>query len=220
MMDECPKRRRSIRLEGYDYSQPGGYFVTLCTRNRECLFGEISDGQMVLNEYGEIAREEWVRSERIRREIKLDEFVVMPNHIHGIIFFNDVGATGRSPTQAGASGEPHIQARATGRSPLQLSKQHGPMKRSLGSLVAGYKSATIRRSIQIGCGITTSIWQRNYYEHVIRNETDLEEIREYIKNNPIKWLEDKNHPANINRMIRHRRGDRPVAPTNGRPETA
>jgi len=200
MMDECPKRRRSIRLEGYDYSQPGGYFVTLCTRNRECLFGEISDGQMVLNEYGEIAREEWVRSERIRREIKLDEFVVMPNHIHGIIFFNDVGATGRSP--------------------LQLSKQHGPMKRSLGSLVAGYKSATIRRSIQIGCGITTSIWQRNYYEHVIRNETDLEEIREYIKNNPIKWLEDKNHPANINRMIRHRRGDRPVAPTNGRPETA
>ena len=94
------------------------------------------------------------------------------------------------------------------------------MKRSLGSLVAGYKSTTSRRSIQIGRGITTSIWQRNYYEHVIRNETDLEEIREYIGNNPAKWLEDKNHPENIHRMIRHRRGDRPVAPANGRPETA
>ena len=210
MMDDCPKRRRSIRLEGYDYSQAGGYFVTICTRNRECLFGEIQDGQMVLSEYGEIAREEWLRSEEIRREIKLDEFVVMPNHIHGIIIFVNVGATGRSP----------IQARTTRRSPPQLSNQHGPMKKSLGSLVAGYKSATTRRSIQIGRGITTSIWQRNYYEHVIRNETDLEEIREYIENNPAKWLEDKNHPANMNRMIGHRKGDRPVAPTNGRPETA
>jgi putative transposase len=214
MMDECPKRRRSIRLEAYDYSHPGGYFVTICTRNRECLLGEILGGQMVLSEYGEIAKKEWLRSEEIRREIKLDEFVVMPNHIHGIIIFTNVGATGGSPTQSGATGEPPTQARATDRSPLQLSKQHGPLKRSLGSLVAGYKFATTKRSIQIGRGITTSIWQRNYYEHVIRNETDLEEIREYIENNPAKWLEDKNHPANINGTNGHRRGDRPVAPTN------
>ena len=202
MINEPPKRRRSIRLKGYDYSQSGGYFVTICTRNRECLFGELLDGQMVLNEYGEIAREEWLRSERIRREIKLDEFVVMPNHIHGIIIFVNVGATGGSPTQAGATGEPPIQARATRRSPLQSSRLHTPMKRSLGSLVANYKSATTRRSIQIGRGITTSIWQRNYYEHVIRNETDLEEIREYIENNPIKWLEDENHPANAVGAVR------------------
>jgi REP element-mobilizing transposase RayT len=202
-MDERPKRRRSIRLKGYDYSESGAYFVTICTRNRECLFGEILDGRMVLSEYGEIAREEWLHSEQIRREIKLDEFVVMPNHIHGIIFF--IGDS--------------IQVGATGRSPLQTSRPHGPLKKSLGSFVAGYKSLTTRRIIQLERGITISIWQRNYYEHVIRNEIDLEEIREYVENNPAKWSDDENHPANINRMIRHRRGDRLVAPPSDRPET-
>ena len=77
--------RRSIRLQGYDYSQPGAYFVTVCTRNKEFLFGEVADGEMVLNDYGHIVEEEWHRSSDIRREIRLDAFVVMPNHLHGVL---------------------------------------------------------------------------------------------------------------------------------------
>ncbi len=97
--------RRSVRLKGYDYAQPGAYFITICTQNRECLFGEIVDGEMHLNEFGEIVRAEWFRSAEIRAEIELhpNEFVVMPNHVHGIVWIvsdddeYSVGAHGRAP---------------------------------------------------------------------------------------------------------------------------
>ena len=92
------RNRRTIRLAGYGYSQTGAYFVTICSQNRNCLFGEIVNGKMQLNKYGVIVEGEWRRSEQIRKEIKLDEFIVMPNHLHGIIFIeNTVGANGRSP---------------------------------------------------------------------------------------------------------------------------
>ena len=100
-------QRRSIRLEGYDYSRPGAYFVTLCTHNRECLFGEIADDTMLLNSYGQIAEEEWLRSAEIRAEVEMDVFVVMPNHVHGIVWMKERGAVdaaqwahGRAPTAA------------------------------------------------------------------------------------------------------------------------
>ena len=173
--------RRSIRLKGYDYTQTGGYFVTICTNKRGCLFGEIIDSQVILNEPGKIVKEEWERSSSIRREIILDEFIVMPNHFHGIIFIENhrnqgVGATGRSPLQKMA---------------------RGPQKSSLGSFVANYKAAVTIRCRAISHSDNLLIWHRNYYEHVIRNETDLEEIREYIQNNPLKWLEDENHPSKM-----------------------
>ena len=164
--------RHSIRLKNYDYSQAGAYFVSICVQNRECVFGNIVDGEMHLNKWGEIIAEEWMRSSEIRKEIKLDEFVVMPNHIHGIVMITEssVGATGRSP----------------------LPK--GPARKSLGSFIAGLKSATRKRINEIRTNRGAPLWQRNYYEHVIRNEEELKQIREYITGNPIKWTEDDENP--------------------------
>ena len=181
-------RRRTIRLKGYDYSQPGAYFVTICTRNRECFFGQIINGVMHLNVFGDIATEEWLQSLEIRREIKLDIYVVMPNHIHGIVIITDdndsdiVGATGRSPLHTGSK------------------QAHGPTKRSLGSFIAGYKSRVTKRVNILRRSPGTPIWQRNYYEHIIRHDDELNHLRSYIANNPISWELDKYHPTHSNRI--------------------
>ncbi len=168
--------RRSIRLKGYDYAQPGAYFVTVCTQNHECLFGTIVDGEMRLSKFGKIAQGEWLASADIRQEIRLDVFMVMPNHIHGVIWLvdDDVGATGRSPL------------------PPQ-----GPKPRSLGAFVAGYKSAVTKRINRIRGTPGFPVWQRNYYDHIIRNEDELNRIREYIANNPLRWHLDRENPDRI-----------------------
>lgn len=98
--DPDKHHRRSIRLHGYDYAQAGAYFVTICTQNRECLFGDIEDGEMRLNDYGRVVEEEWLRTATIRREVELDAFIVMPNHVHGIIVIN---AERRSQANVGAT---------------------------------------------------------------------------------------------------------------------
>jgi len=173
--------RRSIRLKGYDYTQPGAYFVTICTHQRQPLFGRVVDRNMVLNAYGEIVREEWFRSAEIRAEIVLfpDEFVVMPNHIHGIVWIVETGPVG-----------------ATGRSPLPPRDQppHGPAPRSLGSFIAGFKSAVTKRINALRGTPGTPVWQRNYYEHIIRHERALEAIRRYIAANPLRWHLDRYNP--------------------------
>ena len=184
--------RRSIRLKGYDYSQGGVYFVTICTHNRECIFGKIVDNEMTLNDYGKIVYEEWFLSTKIRNEIRLyeNEFVIMPNHIHGIvwvIYDDNVGATGRSPLQK------------HDRSPQQKNhlpyydNPHGPKNKSLSSFIAGYKSSVTKKINQIRQTPCTPVWQRNYYEHIIRNEIELNKIREYILNNPMNWETDENY---------------------------
>jgi len=164
--------RRSIRLRGYDYAQAGAYFVTICTQNRECLFGEIVDGQVALNVPGEVVAEEWLRSARIRGEIELDAFVVMPNHLHGIVVIRDVGAHGRAPLP---------------------SPPHRP-PRSLGSFVAGFKSVSTKRINAIRGTPGVPVWQRNYREHVIRDDHDLGRVRRYIAENPLRWDEDPENP--------------------------
>ncbi len=163
--------RRSIRLKEYDYTQKGAYFITIVTYQREPLFGEIVDGVMQLNEWGEIARREWFKTAELRPFVELyeDEFVVMPNHAHGILWMNDdVGAERRSaPTDM-----PHVTAG------------------SLGAIVRAYKSAV---TYAINAARQTRgmvVWQRNYYEHIIRNDADLNRIRNYIVNNPLKWADD------------------------------
>jgi REP element-mobilizing transposase RayT len=186
--------RRSIRLKDYDYSQAGAYFVTICTWQFECLFGDIVEGGMRLNELGRVVLAEWNRTTEIRKEIELDVAVVMPNHFHGIICIVDdrttVGATGRSPLPP------------------------GPRPRSLGAFVGGFKAATTKQINIIRDNPGCPVWQRNYYERVIRNETELERAREYIINNPQKWALDKDNPQLIGC-----RGDRPVAPTQRLPAT-
>ena len=177
-------RRESIRLKEYDYGQPGAYFVTICTHRRVCLFGEAMEDGIVLNDMGKFVEREWMISSEIRQEIQLDAFVVMPNHMHGIVVICD-----------------HNPVGATGRSPLHSHHRTLPPK-SLGSFVAGFKSSITKKINQLRATPGQPVWQRNYYEHVIRNEIDLEEIREYIQNNPLKWLEDENHPDNIEKAMK------------------
>ena len=186
-----PKKhhRRSIRLRGYDYTQPGAYFLTICTHRCGHLFGRVVDGEMVLNVFGEIVREEWFRSAEIRAEIELfpDEFVVMPNHIHGIVWIvetDDGGAHGH-----GATG--HVGAH--GRSP----RPRGPAPRSLGSFVAGFKSAVTKRINAHRGTPGARVWQRNYYEHIIRTQRALNAIRRYILYNPWRWYLDRHNPDAI-----------------------
>ena len=134
--------RKRLRLPGYDYTQPGAYFVTICTHGRKMLFGQVVDGEMVLNPLGEIVREEWFRSAKIRAEIELfpDEFVVMPNHIHGIVW---IVPTDFPHGRVGATG--HVVG-ATGRSPLRRPQSpHGPAPRSLGAFIAGFKASVTKR---------------------------------------------------------------------------
>ncbi len=179
--DSEKHHRRSIRLSRYDYAGPGAYFVTLVTRGHECLFGEVCDGQVLLNKWGGIVQEEWVKSEGIRREIALDAFVVMPNHLHGIVVIKGAGMTG-------------VNVGATSRSPLPA---HGPGKRSLGAFMAGFKSAATKR-INIERHLPgVPVWQRNYFDHIIRDETSLGRIREYILNNPQHWELDRENPLRL-----------------------
>jgi len=172
--------RRSIRLANYDYSQTGAYFITLCIQNRQCLFGQIMEGEMELNEYGQIVQAEWLKTAQIRTNLVMDEFIAMPNHVHGIIVINNPrrGTMHRAPT-------PIIE---------QFGK---PVSNSIPTIIRGFKSAVTTRINKMRNTPAIQVWQRNYYEHVIRNEIDLEEIREYIQKNPLKWLEDENHPANM-----------------------
>ena len=176
--DPNKHHRRSIRLKGYDYSQPGAYFVTICAYQRQCVFGDVVDGQMVLNQYGMVVADEWQKSSAIRREIKLDAWVIMPNHFHGIVIINNnpVGANGRSPLP---------------------NNRHPQMKpKSLSSLMAGFKSITTKKINILRDTPETPLWQRNYYEHIIRNEEAMNKIRQYIINNPLSWENDQLHPQN------------------------
>jgi REP element-mobilizing transposase RayT len=166
--------RRSIRLKGYDYTQCGAYFVTICTWRRGILFGAVVDGAMILNENGRLVQSVWEDLPNHYTNVALDAFVVMPNHVHGIIILNnggnDVGA-GLKPAPTPA----HI---------------HG-----LPEIVRALKTFTARRINELHKSPGAPVWQRNYYEHIIRNEADWRRIFDYIQNNPACWQEDQLHPA-------------------------
>jgi REP element-mobilizing transposase RayT len=196
-------QRRSIRLKDYDYTQSGAYFVTICTHERELLFGEIVDGVMHLNESGRIATEEWQRTPLLRSYIELDAFVVMPNHIHGILVIVNERADKNLPqdtfdTRASQRDSPTPRLWAsqweylTPR--LRASQRDAPTPRlqagSLGATVNQYKAAVTKRMIRLQNSESASVWQRNYYEHVIRNTDDLDRIRQYIESNVAKWRDD------------------------------
>jgi REP element-mobilizing transposase RayT len=182
--------RQSIRLKGYDYTQPGAYFVTFCTYQRAEIFGQVIDGEMKLSALGEIVREEWLRSAEIRKEIRLfeDEFMIMPNHLHGINWIvESVGADGVRP---------FISSGRTASAPTGVSLWRAP--RSLGSFIAGFKaSVTSRAERELNM---TGIWQRNYYDHIIRNDRELTNIRWYIRNNPLNWQLDRDNAQNLRKL--------------------
>jgi putative transposase len=180
--------RRSIRLKGYDYTQPGAYFVTICSYQREEVFGEVVEGEMRLNLLGEIVREEWLRTIEIRSNVRLheDEFVIMPNHIHGILrIVEPVGATLGS-VESSSVGATRRVAPTTGSRTL--------VSGSIGAILGQFKSITAKR-INVRRGTPgISVWQRNYYEHIICNENELKKIWNYIDTNPSRWQEDQLHP--------------------------
>jgi len=158
--------RRSIRLKDYDYSQEGAYFITICTKNRECIFGRIVDGKMQLNKFGEIVRYTWFDLPNHNTNVELDQFIIMPNHIHGIIIIT-----------VGAGSEP---------APTQ---KHG-----LFEIIRQFKTFSAKRINEIRNTPNLPVWQRNYYEHIIRTEDELHRIREYIINNPLQWQYDRENP--------------------------
>lgn len=171
-MHDLP-RRKSIRLPGYDYAKENWYFITICAQNRRCIFGKIIGENQYWSPYGHIAKSEWLKLRSRYPNITLDEFVIMPNHIHGVI---SVGATlavardSQSQNRAGVNPAP-----------------------TLGQIIGSYKSIVVRHSIDIATSNKREIgkmWQRNYYERIIRDRGELDRIRAYIANNPENWHND------------------------------
>lgn len=188
--------RRSIRLPRYDYTRDGAYFVTVCAMNRECLFGEVEVGKVVLSGYGRMVGEEWETTARVRTSVVLDEWVVMPNHFHGIV----VIAGGASHGTALGHGTPghgmpgHRTPLGHG-TPCPYERFGAPVAGSLATIVRSFKAAASKRINESRNTVGVSVWQRNYYEHVIRGDDDLRQIREYIANNPLQWGLDRENPS-------------------------
>lgn len=185
------RARRSIRLQTYDYADAGAYFVTIYTHRRECVFGAVVNGEMRLSAVGQAVAEEWLQTAIVRPNVELDAFVIMPNHVHGIIVIThrsngDVGAQRAAPLQS-----TDLVALKDNSSPQQPHVTSG----SLGAIVRAFKSASTRRVNLLHDTPGAPLWQRNYYEHVIRDDGDLNRIREYVTHNPQMWETDAENPA-------------------------
>ena len=195
--------RRSIRLKGYDYSQSGYYYVTISSQNRECFFGEIIDSEIFLNKCGKMIENVWKEIPMFYRGSMIDEYIVMPNHIHGIIGI-DVGVDPCifPDNRVNVNNENNrINGQVRGPAPTSLLI-------SLPEIIKRFKTLTTKKYIygvrnHFWDSFNKRLWQRNYYEHIIRGKEELDNIRKYIRNNPHKWFEDENNPVNIktNRSI-------------------
>lgn len=168
-MHRPDNHRRSMRLARYDYSQAGAYFVTLCSYRRVSLFGEVTGGEMLLNQYGNVAAECWEWLASHYPYVTQDQWAVMPNHFHGIIVIS--ASRGGSRT--------------------------APSPKPLGGLIGAFKTVSTKRINQLRGTPRHPVWQRNYYEHVIRNEAELDRVRQYVLVNPEKWQEDTENPENL-----------------------
>jgi len=189
------RKRKSVRLRGYDYSQAGAYFVTICAHDRMCLFGKIVGGQMRLNDAGSMVQTCWDEIPAHFSQIETDAFVIMPNHVHGIIVIHD----GVGPANDTGTATPNIctgtaccapTSAPTHRDPV-IDKFKRPVAGSIPVIVRSFKSAATRRINEIHSSPGAKLWQRNYWERVIRIDTELNCIREYIHNNPAQWGLDK-----------------------------
>ena len=172
-----PKRhhRRSTRLRNFDYSQAGAYFVTVVTTDRNCLLGEIASQEMRLSAFGRLVQSVWYDLPKHYPRLRCDAFAIMPNHIHGVIVLADVVSPGAGNVGAGLKPAP------TG---------HG-----LPEIVRAFKTFSARRINEMRGTRGVSVWQRNYFEHVVRKEAELLRIREYVVNNPLQWELDIENPS-------------------------
>jgi putative transposase len=201
--------RRHTRLAHFAYGSSNAYFVTICVRNRECAFGSIAHDEGSLSRRGSIAREGWLDIPNHHPHVELDMFIIMPNHVHGILLFvGDVASVGAAPAS-------------------RPSLATGPRSGSLGAVMGSFKAAVTRTINRVRPGTGTGLWQPNYYEHIIRNDWARDRIRDYIDSNPERWGKDAENPASdgtdaLDSFIRSLndsplRGDRDagVAPTGG-----
>ena len=175
--DPTKQHRRSICLKHYDYTQVGAYFVTICTQSRECLFGDVVDGEMQVNAYGRIVKASWDAITIHFPLVALDAFVVMPNHIHSIIVLNDrpVGARHAVPLR-------------------NIERYGNPIPGSIPTIIRSFKSVTTKRINEMRGTPAAFVWQRNYYEHIVRDEETLYLIRQYVADNPLNWTLDRENP--------------------------
>ena len=197
--DPDKHRRRSVRLRRYDYAQAGAYFVTVVAQRRMCLFGEVVEGEMRLNGAGEMVETWWRKLPEKHPGVDTDAFIIMPNHIHGIVIINTtVGATPRGRPDAGGTERKRALVANQGQ-PHGAAPTGDDVKPTLGDIVRWFKTMTTNAYIR---GVRENdwtpfdkrLWQRNYYEHVIRNEDSLNETRHYINTNPLRWHLDKENP--------------------------
>ena len=197
-MNDGPIRhyRRSIRLQGYDYSQPGAYFVTVCVQEKECLFGKILGEEIQLNDAGQMVERWWSELANKFAGVETDESIVMPNHFHGILGIVGAALCGRpsgDEDSFAAGGHPHRGAPTEG---IEHLRKEAP---TLGDIVDWFKTMVTNGYIRgvKGNGWTPfprRLWQRGYYEHIVRSEDELNKIREYIALNPARWAWDAQNP--------------------------
>ena len=197
--DPQKHHRRSIRLKGYDYTSPGSYFVTICTQGHVCLFGQVVDDTMVLNDAGYMVQRVWETIPQRFSTIRSDAYVIMPNHFHAIITITDSNCRGDPcgrPDVVGTNGA------GTRPAPTMRDGETGTDRAdwpALGDVVGAFKSITTHEYIMgVRNGVRPPfdkrIWQRNYWEHIIRNNRSYEHIKHYVENNPACWEEDRLHP--------------------------
>jgi len=175
--DQRERRRKRLRLRNYDYSAPGTYFTTICVHNRECLFGEITEGKVRLSPFGRIVEQAWTWLGDHYASVELDEWVVMPSHLHAIV-------TIRDPPVADSTNRP---------------------AKSLGRLLAAFKSISTNEINRMRGTTASKVWQRGFYDHIVRSEAALARIRRYIVENPVAWETDPENPAVVALKIRNRR---------------
>jgi REP element-mobilizing transposase RayT len=184
-------RRRSIRLQGYDYAQEGAYFVTICVQGRKCLFGQVTDDQMQLSNAGRMVQHTWERLPIRFPALELDSYVVMPNHLHAILVLAD---------EPDRRGEPRVRPSCTAVSKGDhKDRPYGTPPGSVGRVVQAFKSLTTGEyvaAVKQGkyAPFRGRVWQRNYYEHIIRNEEEFNKLHKYISDNPLAWAVDRENP--------------------------
>ncbi|MGZ3524430.1 MAG: transposase [Thermodesulfobacteriota bacterium] len=171
------RKRRQVRLRDYDYSQSGYYFVTICAKDRKGFFGSVAEGKMNLNICGEIVSKCWYDLPKHYLNCSLDSFIIMPNHVHGVVAIDNENVVGNG---------------------LKPFPTHG-----LSEIIRGFKSFSSRKINEEIRNDDEFQWQKSFYDHVIRTDQSLESIREYIQNNPLKWDLDRENPSSKNFNLDH-----------------
>jgi putative transposase len=179
----------SDRYRGYDYSLPGAYYITICTKNKIHYFGDIENGRMIFSEIGKIANDEWLRTPEIRADmnITIGDYVIMPDHIHGIITIGENQYNIGKNDHCGVIRRDAMHCVSTKIIDKMLSMEvnsFGPQSKNMASIIRGFKSVVTKRACQIDPGFA---WQPRFYDHIIRTNADLKRIRNYIRDNPNKW---------------------------------